>query len=532
MLKQITSIIGWIGTVLVFGAVAVKFGKPEWAQYATYAAWAGLVCVLVYLVGQYEDVRDAYGRRAVRYGTLSFVSILAVLGILVGVNYLSTIKTKRWDLTANQIFSLSDQTVKILQGLDAPVKMTAFYSNASNGPSDQVMRQRLDEYKYNATKLEVEYVDVDRNPARAKAADVQAYGTTVIEYKDRVERVTTLEEQDITNALIKAVTGTQRKVYFTQGHGEKDPTNSERGGYASIAQALGRDNYGTEKLVLAQVKDVPADATEVIVAGPKQDFFPAEIDVLKRYLGKGGKVLFMVDPAEKVTDPPLTNLEGLLEEWSVELGNDVVVDASGVGQLLGTDASVPVAASYPGHPITDRFNLMTAYPLARSVHAAATPNAGRSPQPVVETSAQSWAEADLKSLMAGQQVSLDASAGDKPGPVSLAVAVSAPAPDVETPTPKPGDTVPSKPETRVAVFGDSDFASNAALGISGNRDLFLNTVNWLAQQEGLISIRAREPEDRRLTLTADQQQRIQILSLLVIPGLVFAAGIWTWWKRR
>jgi ABC-type uncharacterized transport system involved in gliding motility auxiliary subunit len=150
----------------------------------------------------------------------------------------------------------------------------------------------------------------------------------------------------------------------------------------------------------------------------------------------------------------------------------------------------------------------------------------------VETSAQSWAEADLKSLLAGQQVTLDASAGDRPGPVSLAVAVATPAPDVQTPDPKPGETVPSKPETRVAVFGDSDFASNAALGISGNRDLFLNTISWLAQQEGLISIRAREPEYRRLTLTADQQQRIQILSLLVIPGLVFAAGVWTWWKRR
>jgi ABC-type uncharacterized transport system involved in gliding motility auxiliary subunit len=165
------------------------------------------------------------------------------------------------------------------------------------------------------------------------------------------------------------------------------------------------------------------------------------------------------------------------------------------------------------------------------VRAAATPAAGRTPTPVVETSSQSWAEADLASLATGK-VTLDASVGDKPGPISLAVAVAAPAPDAKTPEPKPGETVQSAPETRVAVFGDSDFAANYGLGISGNQDLFLNTVNWLAQQEGLISIRARDPEDRRLTLTADQQFRIQILSLLVIPGLVFAAGVWTWWKRR
>ena len=531
MLKQVTSVIGWIGTVLVFAAVAVRFGKPEWAQYATYAAWAGLVCVLVYLVGQYQDVRDAYGRRQVRYGTLSLVSVLAVLGILVAVNYLSTVRTKRWDLTANQIYSLSDQTVKILDGLDAPVTMTAFYSNGSGGPADQQMRQRLDEYKFRSPQVSVEYVDVDRNPSRAKAAEVQAYGTTLIEYKGRTERVTTLEEQDITNALIKAVTGQQRKVYFTQGHGEKDPTSSDRTGYASIAQALGRDNFGTDKLVLAQIQEVPADATAVIVAGPRTDFFPPEIEVLKKYMGKGGKVLFLVDPAEKPGQPALANLEGLLKEWSVELGNDVVVDASGVGQLLGTDASVPVAASYPGHAITERFNLMTAYPLARSVRAAATPAPGRTPAPVVETSSQSWAEADLASLATGK-VTLDASAGDKPGPISLAVVVTAPAPDVKVPDPKPGETAQSAPETRLAVFGDSDFAANYGLGISGNQDLFLNTVNWLAQQEGLISIRARDPEDRRLTLTADQQFRIQILSLLIIPGFVFATGVWTWWKRR
>lgn len=532
MWKQISSIIGWVGTALVFGAVAVRFGKPEWQQYGTWAAWAGLACILVYMLGQWREVRDAYSKRGVRYGTLSLVSVGAVLGILIGANYLAVKKDKRWDLTANQIFSLSEQTVKVVRELDAPVKMTAFFSNGAGGPSDQQMRSRLEQYAYASDKVQVEYVDVDRNPARAKAASVQAYGTTLLEYKDRTERVTTLEEQDLTNALIKAVTGAQRKVYFTQGHGEKDPGSSDRAGYGSVAQALGRDNYATDTLVLAQVSEVPADATAVIVAGPRTDFFPPEIDVLKKYLGRGGKAMFLIDPPEKTDEAPFPNLTALLGEWSVELGTNIVVDASGVGQLLGTDASVPVAASYPGHPITERFTLMTAYPLARSVRAAATPVEGRTPAPVVETSAQSWAESDLKGLLSGQPVSLDASTGDAPGPISLAVAVSAPAKDAPQPEPKDGETVKSAPESRVVAFGDSDFAANFGLGISGNRDLFLNAVNWVAQQEGLISIRAREPEDRRLTLTADQQQRIQILSLLIIPGLVFAAGVYTWWRRR
>jgi hypothetical protein len=218
-----------------------------------------------------------------------------------------------------------------------------------------------------------------------------------------------------------------------------------------------------------------------------------------------------------------------------------VLDTSGIGQLLGTDASVPVAAQYPNHAITDRFQLMTAYPVARSISPVDGGVNGHTAQPLVQTSAQSWAEADLASLASGGRVSFDASKGDKQGPITLGAAVSAPA-TVTPPPPaadanKPADPnkpaePENKPESRVVALGDSDFAANAFLGIQGNKDFFMNTVNWLAQQENMIAIRPREPEDRRLTLTADQQQRIMLLSIFVIPGLVFASGVYTWWKRR
>src|SRR6185436_18543976 len=112
MMKNILSIIGWIGTLLVFGAVAVRFLRPEWNQYAQWAAWAGLVCVLIYMAGQWRDVRSFYGGRQARYGTISIVSILVVVAILVALNYLGIRRNKRWDLTSNQVYSLSDQTVK------------------------------------------------------------------------------------------------------------------------------------------------------------------------------------------------------------------------------------------------------------------------------------------------------------------------------------------------------------------------------------------------------------------------------------
>jgi ABC-type uncharacterized transport system involved in gliding motility auxiliary subunit len=253
---------------------------------------------------------------------------------------------------------------------------------------------------------------------------------------------------------------------------------------------------------------------------------------LKGYLAKGGKVMVLLDPVLKVDQAQPTGLQSLLKDWGIEADNDVVLDVSGTGRLaLGTDESVPVAASYPSHPITENFQLLTAYPLARSMSPVEGGVNGHTAQKIVETSKNSWGETNLKSLTGGQPAKMDE--GDKAGPLALASAVSAPAtvtPPAKTPA-KDGDA--AKPaETRLVAFGDSDFASNAALGVSGNRDLFLNAVNWLAQQENLIAIRPRDPEDRRITLTADQERRIFFLTVLIVPGLVLLAGVQTWWRRR
>ena len=123
---------------------------------------------------------------------------------------------------------------------------------------------------------------------------------------------------------------------------------------------------------------------------------------------------------------------------------------------------------------------------------------------------------------------------DKKGPVSLAAAVSAPAATPAAPPaePKKDGETPKPAETRLVAIGDSDFASNAAIRITGNQDLFLNTINWLAQQENLIAIRPKDPEDRRITLTADQERRIFYLTVLIVPGLILLAGVQTWWRRR
>ena len=534
MVKRVLGILSYVGMVLVFGALLVRVKYPDYDQYAIYAAWTGLALVLLYTIGQWREIGAYFSRRNARYGALAGFGVIVVLGILIAVNYLSTRRNTRWDLTANKQYSLSEQSVKLAQGLKSPVKFTVF----DQPENFDRFRPRLDGYKYASSQVQVEYVDAVKNPMLATAQKVDTIPTVLLEYMGRTERVSTDSEQDLTNALIKLLNPTMRKVYFLSGHGEKDPGSSERTGYSGISDALKRDNYQFDKLVLAQTNEIPADATMLVVAGPRTDILEQELPMLEEYLSKkSGKMLVMLDPSDNFKQPShMPRLTGLLKEWGIDATESVVVDLSGRTQV----ATVPVSAPpYPSHAITQNFNLITMFPLARAITPAKDAPAGRSGQSFIQTAQRSWGETNLATLEDPSKLAPEPEKGDVSGPVSIAVAtaVAAASPEKPDATPasnppnKPEDQAP-KPETRVAAIGDSDFAANAYLGIEGNRDLFMNTVNWLSQQENLISIRPREAADRRITLTANSSSAMFWLTLFVIPAIVLGAGVFTWWRRR
>jgi len=540
-MQRAANILGWVGTaaVVVSLLLRVQTTRPELVKYSPWAAWAGLVLILLYIAANWREVSQSFARRQTRLGAIAATSVILVLGILVVFNYLSNRRFhKRWDLTASKQFSLSEQTRQILQKLDEPVKATVF--DAAGRPERQgeaqELRDRLAEYEYaSGRKLNVEHVDALRERMRAVQNNVQELGTVVLQYKGRTERVVARDEQQLTNALIKLVSGEERVLYFVQGHGERNTTSSEREGYNGIAGALQSENYKIETLPLAQKPEVPANAAAVIIAGATTDLLQPEADALEKYLNRGGKLMVLLDPPEKPSQPPMPVLTGLLKRWNIEVGNDIVVDTSGVGQLFGMNEAMPVAVRYPSHPIVDRFNVITAYPFARSVRAAAGGDSARTAQNFIESSPQSWAETNLADMFASKPVKFD-EGQDQQGPVSLATAASAPAPEAPGPKPaaagqQPAEDAP-KPQTRVVAVGDSDFASNGFLGVQGNRDLFLNTVGWLTQQENLISIRPRDPEDRRLTLTAAQRNVVFWGPLVVLPLAVAAVGVLVVRRRR
>jgi ABC-type uncharacterized transport system involved in gliding motility auxiliary subunit len=525
--KRAVGLLGWLGVVLVLAAVALRFIRPEMQEWVQRLAMAGLVVVGLYSLSQWRDIARSFQGRNVKYGSVAVGSIALLLAILVGINWIANRQNKRWDLTEGGQFSLSDQTVQILQSLEQPMSIKAFY-RASDG-SELQLRDRLEQYAYASSQVSVEYIDPDRDPTMANRYEVQQYGTVVFEYGGRIERTTTSDEESLTNALKKAVEGQAKKVYFTQGHGERDPNGSDVEGYSGVADGLRSDNYDVATLSLIQESKVPDDATLIVVAGPRTDFLAPELDALRDYLDRQGKLMLLIDPPDEAGGPEPSSLIALAAEWGISVGSNVAVDVSGVGQLLGTNELTPVG-SPASHPITERFRLMTGFPLARSVSPVEGGVDGRYAQTVVETSPQSWAESDLKRLFASGETERNLEAGDLAGPVSIAAAVSAAAPAPEPATPEPAPS--PRPETRLLVVGDSDFASNRAVGFQGNRDLYLNMANWLAQQENLIAIRPKDPSSRGITLTADQQARINWIAFLGIPVLLLGNAVRVWWKRR
>jgi ABC-type uncharacterized transport system involved in gliding motility auxiliary subunit len=489
---------------------------------------AGALLILAHLLLRWEDISKHVGRRQMKYGANTTVLVLVAVAILGAVNYLVYRHTKRWDLTKNQRYSLSDQTKKVVGSLKDDVRITYFQRSGESAAGQDRMR----EYQTVSPRVKVEFVDPIASPAKAQAYEVRGpWPILVVERAGKREKVSNDSEQDVTNALIKITRDAKKTVCFVEGEGERDIDDGADGGLSAVKSALGKSQYETKKVLLARESSVPAECTVMVVAGPEHDLLPNETDALRHFAKGGGKVLLMAEPESKVATP---NLDALAKDWNVELTKDIVVDVSPVSQLFGTGALTPIAASYPFHEITKDFRVMTAFHTARSAEAGKGTLEGVTAQNLLQTSPASWAETDLS-----LKEPIEMNEGkDRKGPISLGAVVTVKAAPAPTPSPSPsaspspGEEPPSPREGRVVVLGDSDFASNALLGFQGNQDFFLNTVAWLAQDADLISIRPKEPEDQRMFLSQQQQGNVRIVSLLLIPGAFVVLGIAAWWKRR
>ena len=504
MIKRLLDWGGSLGLAALAAGVVLPFAWPGRAQYRGFLLIAGALLVLASLLARVENYRSLLGRRTTRYGLNAAVMILLVLGVTGLVQALAAQHSWRYDLTENKRFSLSPQTIQVLSGLKTDVNAVGFFR--SDQPGKRVSEDLFKQYaRYAGGRFTWRTVDPDREPGLARRYGIESYGTVVLETKTKSEKVLDTEEEKLTNGLVKVTREGKRIVYVVQGHGEHELTNSERPGFSEAKGALERTNYEVKPLALTREGKIPPDAAVVILPGPRNDLLQPELDALDAYIGRGGKVLVMVNPFQNAS------IGKYLAKYGFALDNDLVVEANPIGRLFGIGPEVPIVQQYGTHAITrDMRGVSTLFPLTRSIAQVTPQPKGVSWDSLARTSEQSWGETNRDELQRGVAKPDPA---DPKGPLTVAA-------------------VATKDKARLVVYGTSNLASNQFLNLQGNRDFFLNTVSWLAEEEDQISIRPKDARQTPVFLNANQAQLVFWLPVIVWPGLVLAGGIVAVARRR
>jgi ABC-type uncharacterized transport system involved in gliding motility auxiliary subunit len=506
-----TSLFGLWGLVLlVFGIVAYVV-TPTASSYVFLHVGLGFLLIVLYLTASRDSLTTVLGERSTKYGANAVVYSLIFIGVVVVVNWLASRHNHRWDLTSQNVFSLSTQSKSVLAKLEKPVTVDAFVEAGT----DPQLQDLLDSYRYASDKFTFHMVDPDKERDLAERYKITELPTVHIQYGEQTTTVARdLSEETITNGLIKATRTTKKVACFLDGHGEPDPENREARGFSSLKDALTNENYDTKKVLLATEQDVPADCTVLIAAGTEKPLFEHEVSVLTNYLRAGRSALFLVGPRRGA------ELVSLVDPWGVKVTDSVVVDQV-VRLFQGPALGLQILAStYGTHPITTDFHERTIFPMSRAVQANAAGKTGVNAIELVKSSPTAWGETDVGGVFErGEAVQDDK---DIKGPVSLAVAVTGK--HKEMGFGKEG-------ETKLVVVGDSDWATNQFLSQLFNRDLLLNMMNWLGGQEELISIRPRAIKASRAQLSPDESRRIFYLSVLIMPELLLLLGLTVWWRR-
>jgi ABC-type uncharacterized transport system involved in gliding motility auxiliary subunit len=472
------------------------------------AAAAGACCLSYFLVAERRLLLRAPASRAARHGTNAAAMTLAFLGILVLLNVLAVRHNRKWDATAERAFTLSSQTEKILDGLTTPVTVTAFFPEGTEGREQ--IKGLLGQYADRAPGLKVSFVDPDRSPELARQLGVRDYGTTVFASGDQTFRTTQATEEALTNALVRVTRKGKKTVYFLSGHQEHSPEDTQRIGYSTAKKALEEQGFAARELLLLKEAAVPADCAVLVVAGPAKPLLEQELAALKTYLDRGGRVLLLLDPMTT------TGLEPLLAAWGVELRGDVVIDT--MSRLFGGSYTTPILTEYPPHDISRDFRVPVFLPLARSVEAAKVLPEGITFSAIARTSPQSWGETNLKE----DRAEFDADR-DLKGPLTAAGLFE---------KKEVFATKDASANAQLLVVGDSDFADNTYYGFSGNGDLFQNMVSYLAKEEDLIAVRAKDAKPSPLSLSRAQAATLFYASVVAAPLTLMLAGLAIWWKRK
>tara|TARA_B100000686_G_scaffold353710_1_gene460419 strand:+ start:2453 stop:4006 length:1554 start_codon:yes stop_codon:yes gene_type:complete len=515
-MKLILSYFGWLSLALGVAALFMLAVVPN----QTTAIWSltggSLISLLGYCASNWKNVyKNMTGRTAI-YGANAVFITLVFVGILIFINLLAAKHGKRFDFTESGIFTLSLQTKKIVSTLPRKVKMTAFFQNES--PEKTQFKNLTDGYLELTNKLDLEFIDPDKNPAITKRYGIKTYGTVVLESGENETKIPRTAEEDLTNAIRKVIQDEKKIIYFLEGHGERSIDKTEKDDYSNVKQSLEKDGHSVKKLLLLQTGKIPVDANLLIIPGPLKPLLKEEIELIDTYLENGGAVFLMIDPESQI------ELDAFLLKWGIVLNDDLIIDP--LSKLFGGDVAAPVIANFANHGITKDFALRVIMPLLRSVKAK--PHEDIKTIDLIKTEANSWAETNYKE----DKIKFDQTE-DTPGPIVVGVVATRDL-KIEENTQSDHESEKKKPnaQARLTVIGDSDFASNTYFNFSGNGDFFLNVASWMVEEENLVSIR---PKKRRTDLVQLSQVQGSLIFMSVVigfPAIVLVAGFRVWWRRR
>ena len=508
-----------LASIAYLAAAVLLLGSLAWFvinRSADVYVQVGLALAVLALAGAIlldpQRVRGALTGRQARYGSNAALLTIAVVGILGVANYLAYNNPQSVDLTETRDFSLTPETLLILDQLQGPVHLIGFYT-ADSADGRDLSRALFDVYQRNGRgKVSYEFVDPRANPIAADRFGVQRDASVVVAAGAASEVLSYPSEEELTGAILRMTNPEERKVYFVVGHGERDLEATDEAGYSELRRALVAKNYQVESLSPLSAGAIPEDALALVVAGPTTDLQPEESQLIQEYLAQGGALVLLSEPtAALAAAEPLNPLgEYLAEEWGVAFQDDLVLDLNSSLPLTA------IAAEYGEHAITARMrNLRSYFPSARSLRLEPVENPLLQLSPLVRTADNSWGEADYAGLTEGGNLVFD-EGQDVAGPLLLAAAAE----DLET-------------GSRLVVIGDSDFAANADFLGLGNGDLLVNSIDWAAHQDKLISLTPK-PAISRFVLPPSAQAigGMFLVTVVLIPAVVVAGGGYVWWSRR
>jgi ABC-type uncharacterized transport system involved in gliding motility auxiliary subunit len=447
--------------------------------------------------------------RQTKYVAYAATYISVIIAVIVVTNFLADRYNKSLDATSNKRFTLSDQTKKIVGELKNDI--TIQYFDKPDGM--QAGKDLLGRYSNLSSKVHVEYIDLIKKPQVARAANVTHEGEAIVTNGMKKEEAKTFDEEGLTGAIIRTIKGGERTVCVVAGSGEHRIDDSGPSGLANFKTVVEKDNYKVKSFSFLEKAEVPSDCLVVVVAGPTGDYIQPAVDALKKYVEGGGRLLVGLDPPLKLGRKEISDnqaLTDLLASWGVTVNKDLVLDENPLAQLAGYGPEVPVVTTFESHPIVnDLAGSATGFPISRSLDIK---NGDKTT--VTKLFSTSKNSVDTTNLSSAE---VDPTKGKK-GPFALAAAGTY-------------NTGKENSQGRFVVVGNSAWMANF-LGFNANRNLLLNSLNWLSSDEDLISIRPKEAEDRRINLTRGQFLWVKATSQFLLPLVVVLAGVMVWFRRR